>query len=134
MEFIKTHKTSLIIGASCFVIGYISGGIMEARSIQKQLAQNIFSQVSNQQKRMRDNRSSDEQRSIAMGHKTVARNVEGLTRNVSEVSKRTRDLEMSLSDLKDRFERVQKKQTVLFKEHLNRKEPDSIFNKAQKAD
>jgi hypothetical protein len=62
MDFIKKHKISLLIGVSCFVIGYVSGGIMEARSMQQELANNILSQVTGQQSRMRESREESEKR------------------------------------------------------------------------
>lgn len=62
MDFIKTHKTYLIIGISSFVVGYISGGIMEARSFEQQLTQNIFNRVTEQQKSMQNSREEFEKR------------------------------------------------------------------------
>lgn len=129
MDFIKKHKISLLIGVSCFVIGYVSGGIMEARSMQKELANNILSQVAGQQSRMRESRESSERQFAEAGQKKTERNVEVLTSEVSDVQKRTRTLEANFDDLKSRFERVQKKQQVLFEEHLKKQETGSIFTK-----
>ncbi len=129
MDFIKTHKVSLIIGASCFVIGYVSGGIMEARSMQKELANTILSQVSGQQSRMRESRESSERHFAEAGQKKTERSVEILTRHMDDVQKRTGVLEANFDDLKSRFERVQKKQQVLFEEHLKKQETGSIFAK-----
>jgi hypothetical protein len=62
MDFFKKHKLPLIVGVSCFGVGYVTGGIMEARSMQQELAQNIFNQVVGQQNRMRESREADEKR------------------------------------------------------------------------
>ncbi|NRA89523.1 MAG: hypothetical protein HRU43_00035 [Simkaniaceae bacterium] len=129
MEFLNTHKKSLIIGVSSFVVGYVSGQIMQARSFEQQMAQNIFGQVTSQKERLRQSREGDEMRSIAAGQKQTARNVEALSNSMEVVQKRTRDLEMNLEALKGRFELIQKEHGVLYREHLKRKDPDSIFNK-----
>lgn len=134
MDFIKKHKISLLIGVSCFVIGYVSGGIMEARSIQKELANNILSQVAGQQSRMRESRESSERQFAEAGQRKTARNVEVLTSEMSDVQKRTRTLEANFDDLRSRFERVQKNQQVLFEEHLKKQETGSIFSNPVKTD
>lgn len=60
MNFIKKHKITLMVCATIFVLGYVTGSVMEARSFEQQMMTNVFSGIMGQKERMRASREASE--------------------------------------------------------------------------
>ncbi|NRA89568.1 MAG: hypothetical protein HRU43_00260 [Simkaniaceae bacterium] len=137
MDFFKKHKLPLIVGVSCFGIGYVTGGIMEARSMQQEFAQNIMNQVTGQQTRMKESRLSDEINTVAINQKTLSGQLHSLNESVLKTGTRTRDLEFKVEDLERQLKNLQKVSRALsdqkYKGHLKEKDDEPLFMKMKKS-
>lgn len=53
-SFFDKHKKELLIGGGCLIVGYVVGAVHENYTFQKNLANQIFSNIQAQQERMRE--------------------------------------------------------------------------------